>query len=144
VTEVIGAFGVCTNAPNKCKLMWYLKKSLDNGCQEGWIVEGEGIVMPVGGCGVCMCGCGRVCGCVCVWVCGGVCACVWVCARVLVSASVDVCGCVWVCGGVCGCVCVGGEQVEVVNAFAVGILLLQLQEAGRTRRVCRRRFSRLC
>jgi hypothetical protein len=49
---------------------------------------------------------------------------------------------------VCVCVCVvgwvGGEQVEVVNAFSVCVLLMQLQEAGRTRRVCRRRLSRLC
>jgi len=37
----------------------------------------------------------------------------------------------------------GGEQVEVVNAFSVCVLLLHLQEAGRTRRVCRQGFSRL-
>jgi hypothetical protein len=53
MAEVIGAFRVYTNAPNKCKLMWYLKKSLDDDCQEKWTVEGEGIMVPV--CVVCVC-----------------------------------------------------------------------------------------
>ena len=54
MTEVIGAFRVYANAPNKCKLMWYLKKSLVNDCQERWTVEGEGILVRE--C-VCVCEC---------------------------------------------------------------------------------------
>ena len=48
-----------------------------------------------------------------------------------------------VCVCVSVCLWVGGEQVEVVNAFSVCVLLLHLQEAGRTRRVCRQGLSRL-
>ena len=47
MTEVIGDFHVYANAPNKYKLMWYLKTSLDNDCQERWTVERGGILVPV-------------------------------------------------------------------------------------------------